>query len=79
MNNEPSEALRVLLAQMREHAGFPDLLQYLKPAEPVTRYVPRKDEDVEKTRSNWIYLSGKWLQYDLTYAKLTGTAPPQGG
>lgn len=73
-----SAHLASLLADIRQHPTFPELLKLLEP-EPMPRYAPGKDGgDIAKVGATLIYRSGLWQQYDRTLAVLTGNASPQG-
>lgn len=70
--NQPSDVLKSLLFDMRQHPAWPELLEYLKPNASIPRYSPKDGEDVEKSRSTWIYRSGLWGHYEVVLSKLTG-------
>lgn len=66
-----SEAVRALLADLRQHPAFPLLLKAVE-APPLRRFRPSKAEQVESERAQWIYDSGRNAQHDQWLFFLTG-------
>jgi len=75
MTTELPEELRSLIAELRQHPLFPELLKYAQPAARVPRYMPKENEDVEKARATWIFRSGEWHQFERMHRLFTGEAP----
>lgn len=74
-NNKVSPALQDLLANIRQHPGFSDLLKIMDPPE-IPRFKRSQAADVEKARADWIYQSGRRDQFDQTVVLLSGQQIP---
>lgn len=74
MRNQ-SPALQSLLADLRQHPAFPELLKAVE-TPIVPRFRKSKAGSVEEARAEWIHQSGKREQHDLWLAILTGKVPP---
>jgi hypothetical protein len=61
-----------LLADLRQHQGFPDLLKAVE-APRLPRFKTSQAQEVEKARAEWIFRSGQLAQHETWLALLTGT------
>jgi hypothetical protein len=62
-----------LLADLRQHPGYPDLLAVPRPQ--LRRFKISQAQEAEKARAEWIYLSGKCDHHEWWLSLLTGEAP----
>lgn len=70
-----SQALVTLLAELRDHPAFPDLLAHIEaPHLPV--YRPKRSGDVELAQATWIYQSGRVANHQAWFQFLTGKDIP---
>ena len=75
--NTPSEALKQLMAIVREHPAFPELVAHMpKPLLP--EFKASEAGDAEKARAKWIFQSGRRTQHDAFMFFLTGEVPQPG-
>jgi hypothetical protein len=68
---KPNPAVAALLADLRQHPAFPDLLTAVE-APRLRRFKHSQAGEVEKARALWIYTSGRCDQHDDWLALLTG-------
>lgn len=68
-------ALKSLLADLRQHPGFPELLKAVETPQ-IPRFRKSRAGDVESARAEWIHQSGKREQHEMWLAFLTGKVPP---
>lgn len=66
-----NEAVKALLADLRQHPAFQDLLMMVeRPKMP--RYRPSKGEDVPTVGARTVYVSGQIDQHERWLSYLTG-------
>jgi hypothetical protein len=67
-------ALQSLLFEIRQHAGFQDLLKAVTPPTP-PRYSPHRAETLETMGAKTVFASGEQAQHERWITILTGTVP----
>ncbi len=66
-----SSTLAALLADLRQHPHFPELLRAVE-APQLPRFKTSEAAEPEKAQAKWIYTSGKLDQHEAWLGMLTG-------
>ena len=53
-----------LLVLLRQHPGFPALMEALRPPQPLPRFQRSWASDTQKALAEWIFASGQQAEYD---------------
>lgn len=75
--NGRNPALESLLNIVRNHPGFPELLNAVETPR-IPKFRPSRADNVEEERARWIHQSGRRDQHDRWLLILTGKAPDDG-